>query len=180
MMMEEKAKRIRLLVLDVDGVMTDGSILIDEHGKETKRFHVRDGLGLKLLMEAGIDVVIISGRKSEAVEHRAKDLGIREVYQGVKDKGPLFTELIQRKKLRGEQVCCMGDDLPDLPLFSQAGSSIAVSDAAVEVRDAADFITKNRGGDGAVREACELILKAKKNNRMSHLLLKEKDSPVEE
>jgi 3-deoxy-D-manno-octulosonate 8-phosphate phosphatase (KDO 8-P phosphatase) len=115
-----------------------------------------------MLMEAGIDVVIISGRKSEAVEHRAEDLGIREVYQGVKDKGPLLTELIQRKKLRREQVCCIGDDLPDLPLFCQAGSTIAVSDAAVEVRDAADFITKSKGGDGAIREVCELILKAQK------------------
>ena len=158
--MEEKGKKIRLLVLDVDGVMTDGGINIDEHGKETKRFHVRDGLGLKMLMSAGIDVVIISGRKSEAVEQRAKDLGIREVYQGVKDKGPLLRELIQRKKLRRKQVCCMGDDLPDIPMFNQAGFSIAVADAVREARDAADFITINRGGNGAVREVCELILKA--------------------
>ena len=162
-MIEDMAAKIKLLILDVDGVMTDGRIIINEKGEEIKRFDVKDGLGLKLLMRSGIDVIIITGRKSRAVEYRAKDLGIREIYQGVKDKKSLFTGLIQRKKLKKDQVCCIGDDLPDLPIFDRAGIAIAVRDAAPEVRDAADFITKNRGGYGAVREVCELILRAQKN-----------------
>lgn len=159
-MREDWATRIRLLILDVDGVMTDGRIIINEHGEEIKCFHVRDGHGLKLLLGAGIDVVIISGRKSKTVEYRAKELGIREIYQGVKEKESLCRELLQRKKLTRDQVCCMGDDLTDLPMFNQAGIFIAVADAAAEVRDAAIYVTKNRGGNGAVREVCELILKA--------------------
>ena len=153
------AASIKLLILDVDGVMTDGRIIMNDNGEETKCFHVRDGHGLKLLLRAGIDVTIISGRKSKTVKYRAKELGIQETYQGVKEKESLCRELIQRKRLNKEQVCCMGDDLPDLPMFSQAGISIAVADACPEVRAAASFVTKNRGGDGAVREVCELILK---------------------
>lgn len=160
-MIGEKVARIELLILDVDGVMTDGRIIITDHGEEIKCFNVKDGLGLRLLLRAGIDVVIISGRKSKVVEHRAKDLGIKEIYQGVKDKASLCAKLIQQKKLKRDQVCCMADDLPDLPMFKQAGISIAVADAVVEVRDTASFVTKNRGGNGAVREVSELILKAK-------------------
>lgn len=162
-MIEDMAAKIKLLILDVDGVMTDGRIIINEKGEEIKHFDVKDGLGLKLLMRSGIDVVIISGRKSKAVEYRAKDLGIRGLYLGVKDKKSLFTDLIQRKKLKEDQVCCIGDDLQDLPIFDLAGIAIAVTDATPEVLDAADFITKSRGGYGAVREVCELILKAQKN-----------------
>ncbi|MFH1350281.1 MAG: HAD hydrolase family protein [Pseudomonadota bacterium] len=161
-MIEDTAIKIKLFILDVDGVMTDGRIFLDQQGEEIKCFHVRDGLGLRLLIEAGIDVVIISGRKSNAVEHRLKTLGISEIYQGVRDKEALCINLIKKKKLKREHVCCMGDDLPDIPMFDQAGLSIAVADAADEVRDAATFITKNRGGKGAVREACELVLKAQK------------------
>lgn len=161
-MMLDVAAKIKLLILDVDGVMTDGRIVTTDHGEEIKCFNVKDGLGLRLLLRAGIDVVIISGRKSEAVEHRAKDLGIQEVYQGVKNKATLCAKLIQRKKLERAQVCCMADDLPDLPMFNQVGISVAVADAAAEVRDAASFVTKAKGGNGAVREVCELILRAKK------------------
>jgi len=159
-MTEDKLARIQLLVLDVDGVMTDGRVVINERGEEIKRFNVKDGHGLKMLMRAGIEVVIISGRNSGAVEYRAGDLGIREVYQGVENKRPLCEKLIRRKKLKKEQVCCVGDDLPDLALFEAAGVSIAVADAVAEVRNAADFITGKGGGDGAVREVCEWILKA--------------------
>ncbi|UCF57012.1 MAG: HAD-IIIA family hydrolase [Deltaproteobacteria bacterium] len=159
-MTENWATRIKLLILDVDGVMTDGRIIMNHNGEEIKCFHVRDGHGLRLLLSAGIDVIIISGRKSKTVEYRAKELGIQEIYQGVKEKESLCRKLIQRKKLEREQVCCMGDDLPDLPMFNQAGISIAVADAVTEVRTAASFVTKNRGGNGAVREVCELILKA--------------------
>ena len=158
--MEDRLARVRLLILDVDGVMTDGRIILDGQGEETKNFHVRDGQGLNLLIRAGIEVVIISGRQSRAVEHRAKELGIREVYQGVKNKVRVLEELIQRKGLEKEQVCCVGDDLPDLPLFREVGISIAVADAVPELLDAATFITKKRGGKGAVREVCEWILKA--------------------
>jgi 3-deoxy-D-manno-octulosonate 8-phosphate phosphatase (KDO 8-P phosphatase) len=161
-MIEDRIAKIELLVLDVDGVMTDGRIIVDDHGEEIKYFNVKDGHGLKLLMRAGIEVIIISGRKSRAVDYRAENLGIHEIYQGVEDKGSLFQKLVQRKKLTRDRVCAMGDDLPDLAVFNQSGVSIAVADAVPEVRDAASFITKNRGGDGAIREVCELILKAQK------------------
>ncbi|MFH1480812.1 MAG: HAD-IIIA family hydrolase [Pseudomonadota bacterium] len=161
-MIEEKAANIRLLILDVDGVLTDGRIVLDAGGEETKTFHVRDGLGLKLLIEAGIGVVIISGRRSHVVEERARNLGIKEIYQGVEDKKGLFIKLIQEKRMKKEQVCCVGDDLPDMPLFNRAGLSIAVADAVPEIRKAASFVTKSEGGKGAVREVCEVILKAQK------------------
>ena len=159
-MTEEWAAKTKLLILDVDGVLTDGRIIMSDRGEEIKCFNVKDGHGLRLLMDAGINVAIITGRKSKTVEHRTRDLGIREVYQGVKDKEALAKELIQHKKLDKEQVCCMGDDLPDLPMFNQVGISIAVADACPELLTEADFVTKNRGGKGAVREVCELILKA--------------------
>jgi len=160
-MLDEKAAKIKLLILDVDGVLTDGRIIINDRGEEIKSFHVRDGQGLKLLMNAGIEVIIITGRKSEAVAYRAKELGIREVYQGVKDKGALCKKLMVQKNLEKDHLCCIGDDLPDLPLFRLAGLSIAVADAADEVRQAAGIIAEKSGGKGAVREACEMILKTK-------------------
>jgi YrbI family 3-deoxy-D-manno-octulosonate 8-phosphate phosphatase len=163
MMTEEWAIRIKLLILDVDGVMTDGRIIMNGRGEEIKRFHVKDGYGLKRLLDAGIDVVIITGRKSRAVEYRAKELGIQEIYQGVKEKGSLCREVIERKNLMKDQVCCMGDDLPDLPMFGQVGTSIAVADAADEVRNAAGHVTAQKGGHGAVREVCEWILKAQQS-----------------
>lgn len=159
---EEKAAKIKLLILDVDGVLTNGQIMINDRGEEIKCFNVKDGQGLRLLTKAGIDVVIISGRRSGAVEHRAEDLGIKEVHLGVSHKEPLCKNLIQQKKLNKDQVCCIGDDLPDLSMFNQAGFTVAVADAVVEVREAADLVTKNRGGNGAIREVCEWILKAQK------------------
>lgn len=159
---EEKAAKIKLLILDVDGVLTNGQIFINNRGEEIKSFNVKDGQGLRLLKKAGIDVVIISGRRSGAVEHRAVDLGIQEVHLGVKDKETLCKKLIQQKELTKDQVGCMGDDLPDLPMFNQAGFTIAVADAVAEVREAANLVTKKRGGKGAVREVCEWILKAQK------------------
>ena len=163
MMTEDWATRIKLLILDVDGVMTDGRLILDARGEEIKRFHVRDGYAIKRLLNAGIDVVIITGRKSKAVEYRAKELGIQEVYQGVKEKGSLCREVVARKNLIKDEVCCMGDDLPDLPMFTEAGVSVAVADAASEVRNAASHVTEQKGGHGAVREVCEWILKAQQN-----------------
>jgi YrbI family 3-deoxy-D-manno-octulosonate 8-phosphate phosphatase len=157
--MEEKAARIKLVFLDVDGVLTDGRIVINARGEEIKSFDVKDGQGLKMLMSSGIEVVLISGRRSQALEHRARDLGIEEVHQGVADKKALCKQLIDEKGLKKEEVCSMGDDLPDLAMFMASGLRIAVADSVKEVRAAADLITRNKGGCGAVREACEWILK---------------------
>jgi 3-deoxy-D-manno-octulosonate 8-phosphate phosphatase (KDO 8-P phosphatase) len=153
--------KVKLLILDVDGVLTDGRIILNPQGEETKHFNCKDGHGLRMLMQAGVEVALISGRNSQASESRARDLGISEVHLGVRDKAGVCADLIQRKGLSKPEVCCMGDDLPDLPLFEQAGIAIAVADAVPEIRAAAAFSTKNRGGKGAVRELCESVLKAK-------------------
>jgi len=173
-MLKDRAAKIKLLILDVDGVMTDGRIMLNDHGEEIKSFNVKDGQGLRILMRSGVDVVLITGRMSKAVEYRARDLGIRELYQRIEDKESLCIELLEAKKLDKEQVCCIGDDLPDIPMFKHAGLSIAVANAAVEVRDAACHVTKNCGGKGAVREVCELILKAQGSWPMSSKKLKKK------
>ena len=153
--------KVKLLILDVDGVLTDGRIILNDKGEETKHFNAKDGHGLRMLMQAGIEVALISGRKSVAAEFRARDLGISEVHLGVQDKAGVCADLIQGKGLKPSEVCCVGDDLPDLPLFEHAGTAIAVADAVPEIRAAAAFSTKSRGGKGAVREVCETILKAK-------------------
>ena len=157
--MEKKAAKIKLLFLDVDGVMTDGRITINAQGEEIKTFDVKDGQGLKMLMSSGVEVVIISGRNSPVLDHRARDLGISELYQGVDDKKGLCRKLKTKKGLAKDQVCSMGDDLPDLAMFSESGLCIAVADAVKEIRGVADLITRSRGGRGAVREACEWLLK---------------------
>jgi 3-deoxy-D-manno-octulosonate 8-phosphate phosphatase (KDO 8-P phosphatase) len=159
-MLSEKASKIKMLLLDVDGVMTDGCITMNDRGEETKAFNVKDGLGLKMLMSSGVEVVILTGRKSQVLALRAEELGIEKVYQGVKDKNTLCKQLRKVKDFKKEQVCSLGDDLPDLAMFMESGLNIAVADAVKEVREAADFITKSKGGFGAVRETCELILKS--------------------
>lgn len=156
---EKRAKGIKLLMLDVDGVLTDGTIHLSASGEETKVFHARDGHGLKLLMESGIDVALISGRESRAVEKRAGELGIRLVFQGMKDKRAVCRELLKQEGLKKEEAASVGDDLPDLSLFAFSGIRIAVADAARELLEMADVITEQRGGYGAVREVCEWILK---------------------
>jgi 3-deoxy-D-manno-octulosonate 8-phosphate phosphatase (KDO 8-P phosphatase) len=153
--------KVRLLILDIDGVLTDGRIILNDRGEETKHFNAKDGHGLRMLMQAGIEVALISGRKSTGAEFRARDLGISEVHLGVHNKTKVCADLIQRKGLAKSEVCCMGDDLPDLPVFEQSGIAVAVADAVPEIRAAAAFSTKYRGGEGAVRELCEIILKAK-------------------
>jgi 3-deoxy-D-manno-octulosonate 8-phosphate phosphatase (KDO 8-P phosphatase) len=160
-MLREKAAKIKLLILDVDGVMTDGTLWMDDQGQEQKRFNIKDGFGLRCLMNNGIDVAIITGRKSGAVAHRAGELGIREVYQKVTDKRVPFYEILSRKGLTAQQVCYIGDDLPDLPLLEKVGLSITVADAVDEVKNRVDFVTDHQGGHGALREICELILKAR-------------------
>jgi 3-deoxy-D-manno-octulosonate 8-phosphate phosphatase (KDO 8-P phosphatase) len=151
---------IKLLILDVDGVLTDGQISINDRGEETKAYNVKDGHGIRLLMAAGIDVAIITGRYSKSVEHRARDLGIGSVYQGVADKKSVCIALLEEKQLAGDQACFIGDDLQDIPVLKLVGLPVAVADAVKEVRETARYITEKGGGCGAVREVCELILKA--------------------
>lgn len=159
-MIKDKAAKIKLLILDVDGVMTDGRVIMNDRGEETKHFCVKDGQGLRMLMTAGVEVALVTGRRSQVVLHRAEDLGIKHVYQGVADKRALCSQVIRDNGFKKQEVCCMGDDLPDLAMFMGSGLRVAVADAAEEVREASDFITKSKGGDGAVREVCERILKS--------------------
>ena len=151
--------KIRLLMLDVDGVLTDGRIIIDDSGQESKNFDVKDGHGLKLIMRYGIDVVLLTGRTSKVVIHRANDLGIREVYQGIKNKIEFFHKFISEKGVKLEEVAYVGDDVVDIPILKRVGFSIAVKDAVDEVKKKVDYITEKPGGRGAVREICDLILR---------------------
>ena len=158
---EERAARIKALILDVDGVLTDGRIAMNDRGEETKSFDAKDGQGLKMLISSGVEVILITGRRSGAVVHRSKDLGIEAVHQGVMDKRTLLRGLIIDKGLNRQEVCCMGDDIPDLAMFDEVGLRLAVADAVGEVREKADLIITKRGGRGAVREACEWLLKCR-------------------
>ena len=155
----EKIKPVSFLILDVDGVLTDGRIIIDDLGNETKQFHVRDGHGLKLLMRVGIEVILITGRTSKVVEHRARELGIQEVHQSAKNKIDVLQEIMARRDITGEHIAYIGDDIVDIPVFRTVGFAVAVADASEDAKEAADYITGNGGGKGAVREICELILK---------------------
>lgn len=160
---EEKAKLVKLLVLDVDGVMTDGRVIFADSGEELKGFDVKDGHGIKMLMRSGVGVALLTGRESRVVLHRAKDLGIDMVYQGAKDKLPVFERILSEKGFRGEEVCYVGDDIVDLPVLRRSGLSISVADAGEELKGSVDYVTSMPGGRGAVREVCELILKAQGN-----------------
>jgi 3-deoxy-D-manno-octulosonate 8-phosphate phosphatase (KDO 8-P phosphatase) len=155
-----KIRQVKLLILDVDGVLTDGQIIIDDAGQESKGFDVKDGHGLKILMRFGIDVVLLTGRRSRVVEHRAADLGIAEVHQGILNKAEAFVEILKRRNMIPEETACVGDDVVDIPLLRRAGFSVAVADAVPEARKIADYVTQHGGGRGAVREVCEVILKA--------------------
>lgn len=156
----DKAARVRLAVFDVDGVLTDGRLILGEDGTEYKAFHVRDGLGLNLLREAGIQVAIISARASKATAERMAALDIQYVYQGSENKAVTFAELIGRLGLDAGEVAYVGDDLVDLPVLRQAGLAATVADAHELVREHVDFVTAAAGGRGAVREICDLILSA--------------------
>lgn len=156
---KEKAKKIKLLILDVDGVLTDGSIILDNNGNEFKKFHVRDGHGVKMLNKAGIKTAIITGRSSKVVERRADELGIADVHQGVFEKISVYEELLQKYKHKDENIAFMGDDIIDMELFKRAGLSAVPADADEEAKKWADFISTKGGGRGAVREFTDLILK---------------------
>jgi 3-deoxy-D-manno-octulosonate 8-phosphate phosphatase (KDO 8-P phosphatase) len=157
-----RAARIRLLVLDVDGVLTDGRLEYGAAGEETKRFFVQDGLALVAARRAGLSVAVISGRASAAVTRRLSELGISEVHQGIDDKLAALDALMDRVKVKPAEVAVMGDDLPDLALMRRAGLALAPADAAPEVRRSADWVARRPGGAGAVRDAVEMLLKARK------------------
>jgi 3-deoxy-D-manno-octulosonate 8-phosphate phosphatase (KDO 8-P phosphatase) len=156
-----KIRQIRLLVLDVDGVMTDGRIIMDYEGRESKNFNVKDGHGMKILMRCGIDVILVTGRRSAVVEHRARDLGIGEIYQGVHNKLEIAEAILRNRSMNYNHMAFVGDDIVDIPVLKRAGFSVAVADAVEDVKKCVDYVTINKGGRGAVREVCELILKAK-------------------
>jgi 3-deoxy-D-manno-octulosonate 8-phosphate phosphatase (KDO 8-P phosphatase) len=154
-----RAAAIELLLLDVDGVLTDGSVIYADDGSELKRFHVRDGSGLKLWHAAGKRSAIVSGRNSAAVRRRASELGITPVLEGRDNKLAALAEVLAATGLAPEQVCAVGDDLPDVPVFKRCGLAVAVADACPEARTAAHLVTAAPGGRGAVREAIEWLLK---------------------
>jgi 3-deoxy-D-manno-octulosonate 8-phosphate phosphatase (KDO 8-P phosphatase) len=156
----DKLKQIRMLLLDVDGVLTDGRIIYDDQGMETKEFNVKDGLGIRMLMSAGIPVGIVTGRSCPALLHRCRNLGIDLVLDGVKNKAEVLDSILENHCRDADTIAFMGDDLPDLPLMRRVGVSIAVSDAHPLVTAHAHMVTATKGGGGAVREACEAILKA--------------------
>jgi 3-deoxy-D-manno-octulosonate 8-phosphate phosphatase (KDO 8-P phosphatase) len=151
--------RIRLLVLDVDGVLTDGQFTILPSGEETKSFNSKDGSGIKFWIRAGGMVALISGRKSDVVAHRAKELGVDAVRQGCKKKAPVLREILEELDVSPDEAIVMGDDLPDLPLFHICAMSACPANAVREVRDAADYVCGADGGSGCVREVVELILR---------------------
>jgi YrbI family 3-deoxy-D-manno-octulosonate 8-phosphate phosphatase len=162
MKLGERALKIELILSDVDGVLTDGGIVFDNQGIETKRFHIRDGLGIRLWQRAGRRFGLLTSRTSHVVQVRAAELGIDIVRQGFEDKLPAVTAILREMRLVPQQVCYIGDDLPDLPVVRHVGLGVAVADAVAELRAAAHHTTTARGGEGAVRELIETILKAQR------------------
>lgn len=159
-MILNKLKDIKLVILDVDGVLTDGGIIYNDNGVETKIFNVKDGLGIRLLMEAGIKLCIATGRRSKALDTRCKNLGIEYIFDGVTDKTTILDLILDQTGVSASEVAFIGDDLPDLALMKKVGLSIAVADAHKTLLENADMVTSAKGGNGAVREVCEAILKA--------------------
>jgi 3-deoxy-D-manno-octulosonate 8-phosphate phosphatase (KDO 8-P phosphatase) len=158
--LSEKAKQIKLLILDVDGILSTGALYYDKDGEVFKPFNVHDGLGIRLLQRVGIAVGIISAKKSDPLIKRINDLEIEHPYLGYENKVPAYEELKQKVGLTDEQIAYMGDDLPDLPLLRRVGLSATVANGTEIVKQHVDFISKSKGGKGGVRELCELILKA--------------------
>ena len=156
----EKAKKIKLVILDVDGVMTDGHIIIDDNGVESRNFDIKDGMGVVVLMMSGVEVAIITSKKSVAVRHRAEELKIKRFHEGIKKKTEPYEEMLKEMGISDAEVCYVGDDLVDLSMMKRVGLPVAVSDAVQDVKDRAEYVTQARGGRGAVREVAELILKA--------------------
>ena len=158
--LKEKLRKITHLILDVDGVLTDGRIIFDDEGRELKFYDVKDGHGIKLLMRAGIEIILLTGRSSNVVDRRARDLQINEIYKGAKNKIEVYESILAAKQLRDEQIACMGDDIVDIKILKRSGFSAAPSDASEHVIKIVDYVTARCAGRGAVRELCEVILQA--------------------
>jgi 3-deoxy-D-manno-octulosonate 8-phosphate phosphatase (KDO 8-P phosphatase) len=156
-----RASKVSFILLDVDGVLTDGRIVIGSDGHEAREFFVRDGMGIRIGQESGLTVGLLSGRESAVVTARAAELGITELHQGVRHKAVCFREILTRNGLTPDAVCYMGDDVIDVPVLRLAGLSVAPADAAPEARQAAHYVTERQGGRGAVREMIDLVLRAK-------------------
>lgn len=156
----DRAKRVKVLILDIDGVMTDGRIIYSVYGDELKFFDVQDGFGITLLNRAGIKSVIITAKRSRIVKLRARDMRVAKAYQGYIDKLAAFEMILKEFKVAADEVCFIGDDLIDVPVLKRVGFAVAVPNAAPEVRSAAHYVTAKPGGRGAVRELCDMILKA--------------------
>lgn len=156
----EQAKNVKLVILDIDGVMTDGRIIIDDNGVEQRNFNIKDGLGVVAMQMSGIEVAIITSKKSGSVRHRAEELRIKRFHEGIKKKTEPYEQMLAEIGIGDAEVAYVGDDLVDLSLMKRVGLPIAVADAVAEVRAAAAWVTPTKGGHGAVREAAEMILKA--------------------
>lgn len=155
-----KAKKIKLLLLDVDGVMTDNRLIYGDDGQEYKAFYTRDGHGMVMLQKSGIDIGIITGRESPLVANRMRDLKVKHLYQGVPDKLPTFLELVNKLSLKMSEIAYVGDDILDLPILTRVGLSVTPADGDQEVKSRVDYISQYRGGQGCVREVCEILMKA--------------------
>lgn len=160
MSLEQRCRSIELILCDVDGVLTDGLIVLDNQGVESKRFHVRDGLAVRLWQKAGYRLGVVTQRSSQSLKVRATELGIEIIRQGIPDKMTVLKQILAELGLGRGQVCYLGDDLPDLPVVRAVGLGVAVADACAELRQAAQYVTAAPGGKGALRETVELILKA--------------------
>ncbi len=157
--LKEKINKIKVLALDVDGVLSDGKIIVDSNGNETKNFDVQDGFGMVILRRAGFKIVIITARSSRPVDFRAKDLKIDKVYQDAYPKIEFYKRMLKELEVSDEEVCFVGDDLPDLGVLRQVGFAVAVANAVEEIKKEVHYVTHKPGGHGAVREVIELILK---------------------
>ena len=155
-----RARRIRLAIFDVDGVLTDGTIHLSATGEETKAFNILDGLGFKMLADSGVQLALLSGRKSDIVRLRARETGVAHVLQGIGDKLAAYEKLLRKLGLTNAQCSFMGDDLPDIPVLRRCGLALSVPNAAKVVREHAHHVTEKAGGRGAAREACELLMRA--------------------
>lgn len=162
------AARIRLLICDIDGVFTDGTLYLGENDQEYKPFYIHDGLGIKLLLSTGVDVAVITSRTSEIVQKRMSELGIKYIYQGQEDKMLAYQHLLAKLLLTDAEVAYIGDDLPDLPLIRRAGLGVTVANGVAFVKQYADWQTEAKGGCGAVREICEFIMKAQNTLDLVH------------
>lgn len=159
---KEKIKKLKLLAFDVDGVLTDGNVYLDSKGNEIKQFNTKDGLGIELAIKKGIEIALISGRKSKAVSARAKELGIKFCFQGIKDKKKVLNNLQRKIKVKKVETSFMGDDIPDLKVKEEVAMFVCPTDAVKEVKESADIIVKRKGGKGAVREWIDIVLSLNK------------------